>query len=648
MKRTVMTLGAILVTSAASAQPPVGGSISPPLSPRNANYVIDARLDAASRTITGSEVITWRNITQRTATELPFHLYWNAWRNDRSTFLREATLAGRSLAAVREEDWSRIDITSITMLPSGGSPPADLTSQQRFAAPDDGNADDRTVMAVPLARPIPPGGGATIEVKWTAHVPRTFARTGAIGNYFFVAQWFPKLGVLQDDGWNCHQFHSATEFFSDYGVYDVSLTVPQGWMVGATGVQRDRRDNADRTTTHRYYQEDVHDFAWTTSPDYVERTARFEHKTLPAVEMRLLLQPEHVDQADRHFDAARTTLKYYGEWYGAYPYGHITIVDPAYQSGSGGMEYPTLFTAGTRWWIAPHVTTPEGVTIHEAGHQFWYGIVGNNEFEDAWMDEGFNQFSTARAVAQNYDPNYYSPRFFGGFVPYVIRDVVIRRETDGNGLRSYRAAAKGDAQSTPSFRYFPATAGGITYSKTGLWLNTMERWLGWPTLQRAMATHFARWKFRHPKPQDFFSIVNDTAGRDLGWYFDQVYRSSNVFDYGVQDLKTSPENGRYRTSVVVRRYGEAIFPVDVVVTFANGDTANERWDGRDRWKLYTYDRPAAAVSAVVDPNDVLLLDVNRTNNSRTLAPKSGEAATKWSMKWMVWLQDALLTYGFLV
>ena len=123
-------------------------------------------------------------------------------------------------------------------------------------------------------------------------------------------------------------------------------------MVGATGVERSRREEGDGTTTHQYYQEDVHDFAWTTSPHYRERTAQFEHPTLPAVRMRLLLQPEHEAQADRHFAATRAALKYYGEWFGAYPYGHITIVDPAWQSDAGGMEYPTLFTAGTRW-LAP-------------------------------------------------------------------------------------------------------------------------------------------------------------------------------------------------------------------------------------------------------------------------------------------------------
>ena len=383
---------------------------------------------------------------------------------------------------------------------------------------------------------------------------------------------------------------------------------------------------------------------WTTSPDYLVRTARFEHPTLPPVEMRLLLQPEHADQADRHFEAVRATLKYYGEWYGAYPYGHITIIDPAYQSGAGGMEYPTLFTAGTRWLAPARVTTPEGVTVHEAGHQFWYGIVGNNEFEDAWMDEGFNTFSTARAIAQVYEPNYLALRYFGGFVPWVFKDIVISRETDGNRLQGYRRDAKSDAESTPSYRYFPTTGGSITYNKTALWLNTMERWLGWPTLQRIMSTHFETWQFRHPKPADYFAIVNRVTDRDLGWFFDQVYRGSNVFDYGVQDLKTTRDGDHFRTSVIVRRYGEALFPVDVVSTFRDGERVTEHWDGRERWKEYVYEKPSAVLTAQVDPDRVLLLDVNYTNNSRTLEPRGGAAATKWSLTWMVWLQDHLLSW----
>jgi Peptidase family M1 domain len=645
--RRIWCVIVVMAASPAAAQPGATGAIDPALSPRNASYTITATLDPATRTLTGSETIIWRNITAHPASELQFHLYWNAWRDNASTFMRESALGGGAPEQPprRPDEWARIDVTSIALTAPSTH---DLTASQRFIAPDDGNADDRTVVAVPLPQPIEPGGTATLAVAWTSHVPRTFARTGAIGNFFFIAQWFPKLGVLQDQGWNCHQFHAATEFFSDYGSYDVSLTVPSRWPVGATGVERDRHENGNGTATHRYYQDDVHDFAWTTSPDYLVRTARFEHATLPAVDMRLLLQPEHDGQADRHFDATRTTLKYYGEWYGAYPYGHITIVDPAWQSGAGGMEYPTLFTAGSRWLAPSRVTTPEGVTVHEAGHQFWYGIVGNNEFEDAWMDEGFNTFSTARALWQAYDPNYLAVRYFGGFVPWVFRDIVLRRETDGNRLSGYRRDARSDAQATASFRYFPSTGGSITYNKTALWLNTLERWLGWPTLQRALSTHFSRWRFKHPKPDDFFATASETAGTDLTPFFDQVYRSSNVFDYGVQDLQSTSDGDRFHTTAIVRRYGEAIFPVDVRITFKNGERVTEHWDGRDRWTLYTYDRAAEALSVEVDPDRVLLLDVNRTNNSKTLEPRRMPAATKWSAAWMVWLEDCLLSWAALV
>jgi hypothetical protein len=187
-------------------------------------------------------------------------------------------------------------------------------------------------------------------------------------------------------------------------------------------------------------------------------------------------------------------------------------------------------------------------------------------------------------------------------------------------------------------------------------------------MQRVMSTFFERWKFRHPSPQDFFAVVNEVSGRDMSWFFDEVYRSSNVFDYGVQTVVRIPvpgpgyvdrggkpsfdagtgQDGRVRSTVVVRRYGEAIFPVDVLVTFGNGEQVRERWNGRDRWTSYVYERRVAVESVVVDPDRILLLDINRTNNTYMAHPAAAAAAQKWMLKWMVWLQDALTTFGFFV
>jgi hypothetical protein len=223
------------------------------LSPRNANYTIDVKLDTRARTLTGRETLVWTNITTAATAELQFHLYYNAWRNHDSTWMREHKLTWwwRSAGSRREEDLAAIDISSLK-LAAGAVAPVDLTKQMRFIAPDDGNEDDRTVMAVSLPEPVGPGQTITLDIAFTAKIPRPFARTGAIGNYFFLGQWFPKIGVLDAAGkWNTHQFHMGTEFFSDFGVYDVRMTVPRGWPLAATGRERQRTDNADGTTTQR-------------------------------------------------------------------------------------------------------------------------------------------------------------------------------------------------------------------------------------------------------------------------------------------------------------------------------------------------------------------------------------------------------------
>ena len=238
-------------------------------------------------------------------------------------------------------------------------------------------------------------------------------------------------------------------------------------------------------------------------------------------------------------------------------------------------------------------------------------------------------------------------RTFGTFLPYTP-GVPLSRDVSGNRMPTYRPDAEADAQTTPTFRYWPRSANAITYDKAALWMHTLERHLGWPTMQRVMAAYYDRWKFRHPRPQDFFQVVNEVSGQDLTWFFDEVYRGSNTFDYAVQELKSEAAGqGRIPQRIVaVQRLGEATFPVEVVTTFADGSQATERWDGKDRRMLYTYERPSRAARVEVDPGHVLLLDVNRTNNTRTTQPRAAEAARKWSLTWMVWLQELMITAGF--
>ncbi len=662
-------LPALLLSSGAVTAQESETPVQEALSPRNANYTIEVQLDPTTRLLTGRQLLTWTNLQEAPTRRLWFHLYWNGWRNRHSTWMREDRIRGRSSLGekVDLDDWSYIDIESVR-LPDTGQ---DLTRTLYFAFPDDRNTADRTVVVVLLPEAVAPGETVRLEMEWEAKVPRTFARTGYRGDSYFLAHWFPKLAVYEESGWNSHQFHAATEFYSDYGVYDVSMTVPEGWVLGATGREVEVRSNGDGTATHRYRQEDVHAFTWTTSPDYVVLEERFEHDALPPVDLRLLLQPEHVSQAERHFAATRATLERYGEWFGPYPYGHLTIVDPAWGAGFGGMEYPTIFTSGTRLFAPFGGGRPEGVTVHEAGHQFWYGIVGNNEFEFAWLDEGINTYATARTMMDAFGPSKYTYRFFrppgfrsSGFLATLVDGYDYGGRMLAGRVGRYRRTAGHDLQSNPTWRYYPASAGNISYSKTALWLATLENWLGWEVFQDVMATFFERWSFRHPTADDFVAVAEERTEPDVTPFLEAVLGDA-VFDYSIQQVATFPAGNEgwlndgdervlearpegepelYRSEVVVRRLGTGVFPVEVLMVFEDGHEIRTRWSGEERWKLLVEEHAARLAWAEVDPDRVLLLDTHRNNNSRQVTGEAELPATKWAARWMVWFQDFLATF----
>jgi hypothetical protein len=263
----------------------------------------------------------------------------------------------------------------------------------------------------------------------------------------------------------------------------------------------------------------------------------------------------------------------------------------------------------------------------------------------------------------------YVARFFHGHLPVMIRSIRRKRMTGGSRIDGYRPAARSDLQATPSYLYFPATGHGISYDKTALWLTSMERTLGWDSLQRILSTFFQRWKFKHPRPDDFFAVANEVSGHDLTHFFDEVYRKASVFDYCIEsvaseevktegyirkagDLVYSESGGGeeklYESRVVVRRLQDGILPVEVLLKFENDEEVRDVWGGHALWKLYRVTKPAKLRYAVVDPHRKLLLDIDYGNNSRILSPKPAFAAGKWASKWMAWLQDYLMTLSFLI
>ena len=659
------------------------------------DYAINVRLDATAKQLYGQQRVVWRNPSEDTVSELWFHLYLNAFKNTRSTFFRESGGQLRSDRATPDK-WGWIDVTSMK-LPDG----TDLLPALGFEHPDDDNAEDQTVARVRLREPVPPGGSITIEIGFKAQLPQVFARTGFRRDYFLVGQWFPKLGVYepagtrgrQTGGWNCHQFHAHSEFYADYGHFKVEITVPARYMVGATGQRKERRENKDGTATHVFEQADVHDFAWTTAPHFVEvkRTfsagkdvtpkeyedaarllgRRLEEVRLQDVDITVLMQPGHMPQAQRYVEAAVLAIKYFGLWYGAYPYPTLTVVDPAPGAlGSGGMEYPTFITAGTSFilqhWPFDRILLPEGVTVHEFGHQFWYGMVGNNEFEEAWLDEGFNSYSTGKIMEIGYGKETSDLYFLG----------LRRGEVESSRMQNSPERRFGKIR-TPAWGYLTSSDYGFnSYARPELVLRTLEGFLGEETMARVMRTYHERWRFRHPSSDDFYAVVNEVSGQNLKWYFDQVVEQSGVLDYevsrvttrklpepvGVFDRGGKPETvdskqaskrekeadkkgaRPYESRVELRRLGEVAFPVEVDLLFAGKPPERRSWDGKDRWVRWDYVRPEKLISARIDPEEKVLLDANRLNNSKR-AEADPRAAVSWSARYYFWVQQALALLG---
>ncbi len=615
---------------------------------------MEVKLNTETHTIKSSEILSWTNDTRFPANELKFHLYWNAFQNNMSTYLTEAARRGRRISGFSKEDWGHCRVESIKIVQNPYFDDFDLMPFMEFQSPDDENLYDQTVFSVTLPQELEPGQTILISIEFESKVPRPISRTGVYKDYYFISQWFPKIGVFEDGRWNCHQYHSSSEYYADYGTYDIKITLPSSFIVGGTGEHQEIIDNRDGTTTHHFHQHSVHDFAWTASPRFLEYKENFEFAPGKITEITLLLQPQHRKLKDRYMNAVKNAIKYCSLFYGDYPYTTSTCVDPAYNSRSGGMEYPTFFTGGAYFLTRKRMSSPEGVTIHEFGHGYFYGLVGSNEFENAWMDEGFTSFLDSEIYHTAYGNPLYSRSFFG--IPFTFRNVEIPIES--SGISSHRQTYNMDEMQRFAWEFLEGGSyGANSYSKAELMLRTLKRFMGKDLFSRMIKSYSQRFWFKHPRPQDFYAVVSEYAGQDMSWFLDQFIYGAEKLDYAIgtissqktrqpegwfdgEYIKRQIKDNRYQSEVIVRRLGEVKLPVDVLVVFEDGEEIREAWDGRYRWKKFTFQKPSRIRKAVVDPEFKLVLDINRTNNSMVRKPDK-LAPFKWVSHWITWLQHAL-------
>ncbi len=648
------------------------GSVPPDA--RIVDFLIDARLDAEAHEIAGTVTMRWRNRTRRTVDFIPFHLYMNAFRASDTRWMSagRGSFRGDELG---EDAWGYIDITEVRAVDTGGV--ADL---ERGTGPGTvltwSELEDPSLMSVTLPAPVGPGGEITLELEFTTKMPRVFARTGYADDFHFAGQWFPKPGVLsEEEGWQAHEFTVWSEFFADFGNYEVHLDVPEEMVVGATGILTNTRVE-DGRSHYTYQAEMVHDFAWVADPDLVEHWGSYE-----GIRIRQLLAPEYARDAEVHMDAQLWTLKSMEERFGPYPWSTITIVHPpAKASGAGGMEYPTLYTSAARstrpgappTWLLEERFSGIFVTVHEFGHQFFQGLVASNEHDQPWLDEGVNTFANLLAYEDAYGPNPWVARLAGH--PVTIRDF---------GRLANAAPADLEEIDKPASEFEPDGGGyGATaYSKAAATLYTLRAVVGAKPFDRAMRRYVDETRFRHPTGRILedtlvdeigavVSLTSDDAEQDpvrfaLRDYLDQALRSTRTVDFSIASIKTKrriKKDGFYRhehdgesslhrhygsfaeheapesedgqapsdakktpltklpdedveSTVTIVREGDFKLPVEVLVEFGDGESELVVWDGVARKTTLMF--PGRRIRrASIDPAGKLMIERDRHDNTR--------------------------------
>ncbi|SDD19024.1 Peptidase family M1 [Paenibacillus sp. UNCCL117] len=569
-----------------------------PLSNRIVEYHLDAEYDAEGKLIRGTSSLTWKNPGSVPVEELYFHLYPNAFESKKTTFMQESGGKLRDDASV-DNNFGGMKLTSVQLLDGHES---ELVERVEFVRPDDGNVHDRTLARLPLPRSVAPGEEVTLQMAYTVQLPQVFARMGYAGNFVMAGQWYPKIAVYEPkgtrgaetEGWNLHQYHGNSEFYADFGIFDVKVKVPSAYTVAATGFPTKPAVDDGKTKTFTFYADDVHDFAWAASPDFIYAEEPYATKHVPGVRIKLYLDPKHEHLKARYMTAAKKALARYSEWYGSYPYSTLSIVvPPEGGNGAGGMEYPTLVTSWAADEDDPSLEL-ERVIVHEIGHQFFYGMVASNEFEEAWLDEGFTSYAEDRLIEKEY------------------------------GVRSNRLAEASYITSPASLKQAAWHYGGHgqyaenVYTRAKLVLKAIEAQAGSDAMNKIMRTYFQRWKFKHPGTGDFQKTVEDVTGTSWKEFFDQYVYDGKMTDYAVAGIQVREleENGQqlYENSVKLRRLGGTAQAVPVRFHFADGTKIDQTWNGAETEVTFTLKHAAPLEWAVIDPQYTLVLENKRINS----------------------------------
>lgn len=571
-------------------------------------YVISCTLEPETHVVHGTARIRFVNTSRATLSSLFFHLYLNGFRDDDTVFMTESR---GSLRGVESEGRGRIDVkalrteSGVNLLPRAHT---DLLQH------------DRTQMRVDLVEPLLPEAALDLVIEFDSFLPPAFARTGYVDDFHMVAQWFPKLAVLEPSGqWATFPFHGMGEFYSDFADYELSVTVPTGWVVGATGRQVSETRQGSNVT-RRFVVDNVHDAAWTAWPHFEERSFNVN-----AVAVRMLYPPGYEPTIDAHAATVRRGLQHFGAAFGPYPYETLTVVIPPFAAdGAAGMEYPTLIVSAGMFMNIPgmHQPFPEYVTAHELAHEWFYGLVASNEVEWPFLDEGLTEWAGADLVRTMHGDAGSAMTLFGtSFDLFEVGRVV-----------STWPRAPGVPPARPAYAFSSSnTYGASVYQLTSTLLETVKRTWGRERFIRALGGYARAQRHRHPTPEDLFRAFDEAYFASFSdTYLRPVLFDARVSSTRLDGLVSRRHGSGYRTEVRAERDAGVPFPVWIALYDRDGrEVTRLAWRSQESRFFATYESSEEIHAAEIDPDRHNLLDGNTLDNGKSARnPRSRPIASR--------------------
>jgi len=600
------------------------------------SYSINAELDINEKIIKASQKIKWFNRTDFKTNKLFFHLYPNGYKIG-SEFSKGYKF--------KDEHLSSLEISTLKVNHKEYQFQYDMSKSQ--------NPKDSTIISVDLDFEIMPNNSLEIVFEFQTKVPLSLKRFGyAEGrNFFFISQWFPKIGVFENGEWLNNPYYPFTNYYSNFGNYYAELTVPKNFIVGSSGVLKSLKESKEKKT-YTFTQKGIHDFAWFATDSILAETDYYESND-KQVRIELFIQPEREEYLSRYLNAVKNSLEYFEKYVGEYPYEKVTLVDVPRTSKSGGMEYPTLFTVSADLFSPVEVGYPEKLVAHEFAHQYFQGIIANNETYEGWIDEGLASYFATKIMEEYYPDlliNFRLASYFPVFgiqllnyneIPLIYSiDKYKQAPAYRQYINYYSNPIQGKISDSSFIHNSKIVYRNTNYSKPELMFISLERIIGEKEFLRIISDFYNRYKFKHPKGQELIDLIKTNSSEELDWFFDNVYSNDVRFDYSVKSI-VETDSLNYKIELV--RNEEGIFYNDILILTEN-DSLWYKWDDSLRTKYLDIKTESQLYGVEIDPFRKNVFDYNYANNSLKVSSNIWPALSL-SIRWFFWIQNALMVLG---